>query len=200
MQDMHVVLHGLALKKHASAEAVAGIIGLPLERVQALLAQAQAKGRVTEAQGRWLLAPMARMALEGEYSKTCDGLRRNAEFIAAYEAFEHINTELKQLITDWQTLDVGGSRVPNDHSNAAYDNRVIDRLGALHERADRILARLAAVLPRMQIWRDKLLAALERAEDGAVEWVSDVRIESYHTLWFELHEDLLRLTGRTRTE
>ena len=47
---------------------------------------------------------------------------------------------------------------------------------------------------------DKLLAALEKAEDGAIEWVSDAKIESYHTLWFELHEDLLRLMGREREE
>ena len=41
---------------------------------------------------------------------------------------------------------------------------------------------------------------LEKAEDGKVEWVSDARIESYHTVWFELHEDLLRLLGRQREE
>jgi hypothetical protein len=42
--------------------------------------------------------------------------------------------------------------------------------------------------------------ALEKAEDGATEWVSDAKIESYHTLWFELHEDLLRLMRREREE
>ncbi len=42
--------------------------------------------------------------------------------------------------------------------------------------------------------------ALERAEGGAIEWVSDARILSYHTVWFELHEDLLRILGRQRSE
>ena len=46
----------------------------------------------------------------------------------------------------------------------------------------------------------KLGTALEKAEDGAIEWVSDAKIESYHTLWFELHEDLLRLMRREREE
>ena len=32
------------------------------------------------------------------------------------------------------------------------------------------------------------------------EWVSDARLPSYHTLWFELHEDLLRILGRRRAE
>jgi hypothetical protein len=198
--DMHLVLHGLAIKKHADAAAVAKLVGLPPERAAAALADAVKRGRANEAQGRFILAPMARMALDGEYSKYYSDLRANADFVAAYEGFERINVELKQLITDWQTMDVAGKRVPNDHSNAAHDQKVIDRLGEMHERADKVFARLAAGLPRLQIYRDHLLQALEKAEDGAIEWVSDARIDSYHTVWFELHEELLRLMGRTRVE
>ena len=198
--DMHLALHGLAIKKHADAAAVAKLVGLPVERVTAALADALKRGRVAEAQGRYLLTPMARMALDGEYSRHYDGLRRNTEFVAAYEGFERVNVELKQLITDWQTMEVAGQRVPNDHSNSAHDQRVIDRLGEMHERADKLFASLAAGLPRLQIYRDHLLAALEKAEDGELQWVSDARIDSYHTVWFELHEELLRLMGRTRTE
>jgi hypothetical protein len=36
--------------------------------------------------------------------------------------------------------------------------------------------------------------------ETAIEWISDAKIESYHTLWFELHEDLLRLMRREREE
>ena len=198
--DSHLVLHGLAIKKHASPEAVAHLLGLPAERVKTALADAVKRGRAAEAQGRYVLAPMARMSLDGEYSKYYSDLRGNADFVAAYEGFERINVELKQLITDWQTMDVAGKRVPNDHSNEAHDQKVLDRLGEMHERADKIFARLAAGLPRLQIYRDHLLQALEKAEDGAIEWVSDARIDSYHTVWFELHEELLRLMGRVRVE
>ncbi len=52
----------------------------------------------------------------------------------------------------------------------------------------------------MAIYREKLEAALEKAEKGAIAWVSDAKIESYHTVWFELHEDLLRLMRRERSE
>ena len=38
------------------------------------------------------------------------------------------------------------------------------------------------------------------AEKGEIAWVSDARIESYHTVRFELHEDLLRLMRRERGE
>ena len=87
-----------------------------------------------------------------------------------------------------------------DSSNREYDERIIGKLGDLHEQADPILARLAERLPRLALYRQKLLSALEKSEDGAVEWVSDARIDSYHTVWFELHEDLLRVMGRERVE
>lgn len=200
MQEMHLVLHGLAIKKHATPEEVGRLVGVPVERVRQLLADAVSRGKVAEAQGRYLLSPLARMALDGDYSKFYGALRSNADFVTAYEGFERINVELKQLITDWQTLDVAGQRVPNDHSDKAHDARVIDRLGDLHEHADALFARLAAGLPRLQIYRDHLLEALEKAEDGDIQWVSDARIDSYHTVWFELHEELLRLMGRQRQE
>lgn len=198
--ELHLVLHGLAIKKHASAEAVAGLMGLDPGRAATLLAESVARGRALEAQGRFSLAPMARVALDASYSRHYDELRGSAEFAAQYEQFERVNASLKSLITDWQVVTVAGSRVNNDHSDPDYDARIIDRLGDLHEQAERTLSGLAAHLSRLSIYAHKLRAALERAEDGGIEWVSDARIESYHTVWFELHEDLLRMLGRTRAE
>jgi hypothetical protein len=59
---------------------------------------------------------------------------------------------------------------------------------------------LVAGAPRLRVYQDKLMAALESAEAGDVAAVSDARTDSYHTVWFELHEDLLRLMGRQREE
>jgi hypothetical protein len=193
-------MHGLAIKKSGTPEAIAGIVGLETDEVRGVLAKLVEAKRAVEAQGKYLLTPPARMALDSDYSRLYGDLRGNPAFKAGYEGFEKINGPLKQLITDWQTVPMGGERVPNDHGNEDYDGKIIDRLGDLHERAEAVLNQIAAVLPRMGIYRDKLLAALEKAEDGAIEWVSDAKIESYHTLWFELHEDLLRLMGREREE
>lgn len=200
MNETHLVMHGLAIKKSGTPEAIAGIVGLDTDDVRGVLAKLVEAKRCVEAQGKYLLTPPARMALDSDYSRLYGDLRGDAAFKAGYEGFERINNPLKQLITDWQTVPVGGERVPNDHSNEDYDGKIIDRLGELHERAEAVLNQLAAVLPRMSIYREKLLAALEKAEDGEIEWVSDAKIESYHTLWFELHEDLLRLMGREREE
>ena len=196
----HLVLHAIAVKKHADAGAIAELLGLPAADVGRLLADAVRSGRAIEAQGKHALAPLARVALDGQYSREYAALRADAAFLGAYEAFERINVQLKGLITEWQTLELGGTRVPNDHSDRNYDERIIGKLGDLHERAERILRQLERGVPRFAYYRTKLSAALEKAEDGAVTWVSDVTLPSYHTLWFELHEDVLRLLGRKRVE
>ena len=200
MNDAHLVMHGLAIKKHATPEDVAGVLGLEPDAVRETLSKLVAARRVVEAQGRYLLSPAARMLLDTDYSRYYGDLRANADFQAGYAGFERLNGALKQLMTDWQTIVVRGDRLPNDHSDKDHDAKIIDRLGDLHERAEPVLDRLASALPRLAIYRDKLEAALHKAEKGAIAWVSDAKIESYHTVWYELHEDLLRLTQRERSE
>lgn len=198
--ERHLVLHGVAVKKNGTADDVGEVAGLPVDAVAAWLDALAATGRVIETGGKFVLTPLARVSLEGDYSRFWDGLRGDDPFMAAYHEFEQINVQLKNLITDWQTLEVGGTRVVNDHSNKEHDAKLIDRLGALHERADGVLATLEKSSARFGYYRRGLLAALEKSEDGETEWVSDARRNSYHTLWFELHEDLLRIVGRQRVE
>jgi hypothetical protein len=200
MSDMHLALHGLAIKKYASPKDVAEIVGMDAEKVASLLAEAESRGRVARAGDKFMLTAPAQVALRSEYSRVYADQRSSSAMNAAYDDFEKVNVLLKQLVTDWQTMDVGGEKLPNDHSNRDHDEKIIDRLGALHERSEPILKRMAAGLPRLGIYSEMLTAALEKAEVGAIEWVSDARIASYHTVWFEMHEDLLRALGRERVE
>jgi hypothetical protein len=200
MSDMHLALHGLAIKRHASPQDVAEIIGLDAASVEALLVEAEKRGRVAKAGGKFMLTPPAQMALRSEYSRVYAEQRASAAMNRAYDDFETVNAQLKQLITEWQTVEIGGGKVANDHSNKAYDEKIIDRLGDLHERVEPILHCLARELPRLDVYPRMLTAALENAEDGAIQWVSDAKIASYHTVWFEMHEDLLRVLGRERDE
>ena len=200
MNHRDLVHHGLAIKRHATAEAVAELVGLPGTRVAALLAEAVATQRAVEVKGAYALAPLARIALESRYDLYFEALRQEPAFVAAYEEFERINRSLKAVITDWQTVEIGGTRLANDHRDASYDAAVMDRLATVHDRVESVLRRLAAHVPRLANYETLLLTALEAAEDGEGAWVSDVRRASYHTVWFELHEDLLRLMGRQRDE
>jgi hypothetical protein len=90
--------------------------------------------------------------------------------------------------------------VPNDHSDAAYDTKIINELGDLHERAEPVLRALSAKLPRYRAYEDRLAAAYDQALGGETDFVSGVRVDSYHLVWHELHEDLLRVLGRGRQE
>jgi hypothetical protein len=200
MDSRSLAFHGLAIKRHAAAAAVAGLTGLPQATVQSELDTAVATGRAVEVKGAYSLAPLARVALQATYDRHFADLRADPAFAAAYHGFERINPDLKSVITDWQTMDLRGERRANDHSDQDYDNKVIDRLSALHERAEPVFTGLARGLPRLAIYARKLEAALDKAEDGGAEWVSDIHRESYHTVWFELHEELLRIMGTEREE
>lgn len=200
MDDRMLVLHGLAIKRHANAEAIASLTGLSTSVAKSLLEVAVATGRAAEVRGACSLTPLARVALQACYELHFEHLRSNTQFEAAYLGFERLNPELKQIITDWQTIDVRGERSANDHTDSEYDSKIIDRLSVLHERAEPVLAGLAHGLPRLAIYGRKLEAALDSVEAGEPQWVSDIHRDSYHTVWFELHEDLLRIMGRARVE
>lgn len=200
MNDTTLALHGLAIKKHGSAAEVAQITGLTEAVVLASLEAAVKANRAAKAGEKYMLQPAAQIALRTGYSRDFAAQRADAAMQAAYDDFEKINEQLKQLITDWQTLNIGGTLVPNDHSDTDYDHKIIDKLGRLHDRAEPILDRFSAGLPRLAVYKTLLTVALERAEDGDTAWVSDAKCMSYHTVWFELHEDLIRVLNRKRIE
>ena len=54
--------------------------------------------------------------------------------------------------------------------------------------------------PRAGRYRARLSAALEQALAGDLRFVASPRVDSYHGAWFELHEDLILLAGRTRAD
>ena len=76
-------------------------------------------------------------------------------------------------------------------------NRILDRLTDVHRRAERICADLTAVLPRFGRYGVRLGNALARADAGETAAVADT-IDSYHSVWFQLHEDLLVTLGLPR--
>jgi predicted HD phosphohydrolase len=47
-------------------------------------------------------------------------------------------------------------------------------------------------------YRRRLERAHASIEAGDPRFVASPRVDSYHSIWFELHEDLIRLAGRTR--
>jgi DNA-binding MarR family transcriptional regulator len=117
-----------------------------------------------------------------------------AALAAAYADFRVVNAEFKVLVTDWQLKD----GQPNTHEDHEYDAGVLARLDDLHHRAAPIIAAAAVQLPRLSRYSAKLQAALANVRAGETAWLSRPLIDSYHTVWFELHEELIVATGLTR--
>lgn len=196
-----LALHGLAVKKAGSPAAVAAVLGADEGEVEAALEAAVAAGRAAGAKGTFMVAPAGREWLDERYPVVYADFRADPAATETYERFERINRELLSLFTDWQMIPAaGGERIPNDHYDADYDAGIVDRLGAQHERAEKVLDRFAALEPRLGVHKQRLDDAYDKVLAGELDWVSGARIDSYHTVWFELHEDLLRMLGREREE
>jgi hypothetical protein len=139
----------------------------------------------------------ARLRELREGTRLAPGSREERECGRVYEAFRPLNREVLQLCTDWQVCPGGA---PNDHRDAAYDWSVIDRLEAVDERAGPLLRRLAGVGPRFAPYRERLGNARRRLAHGEHEWLTSPRVDSYHTVWMELHEELLVALGLARRD
>jgi pyruvate,orthophosphate dikinase len=93
-----------------------------------------------------------------------------------------------------------GPEAVNDHSDAEYDAAVIARLGELHADVEDWLGPLSTALPRLARYGARLSAAASAAAAGNGKFIASPRVDSYHGAWFELHEDLIGLAGRTRAD
>jgi hypothetical protein len=116
-----------------------------------------------------------------------------------HEQFLKLNPTLLDGSTDWQMIRVGDGHIVNDHRDPDYDAKVLDRLIKLDESAQRICADLSGSLTRFRAYGPRLSRALGRALAGDHVYVTD-NLESYHNVWFQLHEDLLVTLGISRDD
>jgi hypothetical protein len=137
----------------------------------------------------------ARLRELRERTRFVPGSPEEMECSAAYATFRSLNRAVLQVCTDWQVRPGGAL---NDHADAAYDWSVLDRLEALDDRAGPLVRRLAGVDPRFSPYHERLREARRRVVDGEREWLTSPRIDSYHTVWMELHEELLTALGLER--
>ncbi|MEX1133682.1 MAG: pyruvate, phosphate dikinase [Acidimicrobiia bacterium] len=117
---------------------------------------------------------------------------------AALDDFLDLDGRMKEIVTSWQMREVDGEQVLNDHTDEDYDRAILDELAKLHARATDWLAPLLPGLERLETYRIRLIRAAEEVSKGNHHYIASPRIDSYHNIWFELHEDLIQLAGRTR--
>lgn len=195
-----LALHGLRLRPIASAAAVADIAGIDAAEAESILTAAVGEGLVVKREGRlsgFALLPPGRQAHQQLLAAELETTGARDAVHAGYKRFLALNGDLLEICTAWQLKDPV-AQILNDHDDPAYDQGVIDRLVALDEQARPVFAELAEALDRYRTYGERFAAALERVQAGETSYVADPMVPSYHTVWFELHEDLLATLGIDR--
>jgi pyruvate,orthophosphate dikinase len=193
------VLRALVVKGYATPEAIAAALLCPPEEASGLLDRLVADGLAEIAAGSFRLTADGKSV--GRERIAADTERWGAEnAVAALDAFLAFDHRMKQTVTAWQIREADGAQAFNDHSDAAYDARVLDDLGTLHADASAWLRPLVVGLPRLAAYVERLERAAAAARDGDHRYVASPRVDSYHGAWFELHEDLILLAGRNRAD
>jgi pyruvate,orthophosphate dikinase len=188
------VLRALRLKGRADADALASATGMDAAQASSIAAGLVSAGEARDASGNFMLMSSGRdrlAALLEEERASVDA----AAMREVHEDFVAVNGDFKQLASDWQLRD---GETPNDHTDSAYDQSVMSRLPGIHERVMPVVAQAATLAPRLEHYQARLASALEKVQTGDSRWLLSPLIDSYHTVWFELHEELIGLAGLSR--
>ncbi|MGF1599626.1 MAG: PEP/pyruvate-binding domain-containing protein [Acidimicrobiales bacterium] len=188
----------LVLKGMATAVTVAEWAGVSENEAMAALAELAAAGHTQD-------GPSGRVMLSADGTAAADAFYL-AEAAAAtpviephLDRFHQLNHRFKEVVTAWQLREIAGERVLNDHSDPDYDAGVLAALtDEIHVGICEILAAVVEGVARLDAYRPRLEAAVAAIRAGELEMVANPLRNSYHTVWFELHEELIRLSGRNR--
>lgn len=191
------VLQAVRLKGRVRPADLAATLNEDLAGVTTVVEQLTAAGLLVDG-ATVRITPAGRERLAALLDEERTGVDR-AALAAAYGDFRSVNADFKSVVTDWQ-LKGGPGGTSNTHDDAAYDGAVLARLDDVHARVLPIIEAAAAQLPRLSAYSAKLVVALGKVRDGETAWLTRPLIDSYHTVWFELHEELISAVGLKREE
>jgi len=140
------------------------------------------RGFMLTPEGRdWVLAEVGteQMSIDHPLFETC------------YQRFLALNDEFKKLVSGWQMAGAAGQ---GDEERAT----LVGSLERLHERFAPILADTGRELGRLVFYGRRFEQALDALRAGDMSMLASPIKDSYHTVWFEYHEELIALTGRDR--
>jgi len=197
--DAGECLRLIGLKGFATVDGLAEALGCPTSAAMAAVDELIAVGDVSESAGALRLTDAGTARHHALLAAGQDELGRE-RIDSWFDPFLELDRRTKVTVTAWQLREAasGSGPVVNDHGDAAYDALVLERLVALAEAVDEWLGTLEVSAPRFGAYRRRLRGAAQRAVAGDQRYVASPRVDSYHGIWFELHEDLILLAGRTR--
>ena len=143
----------LRLKGFGEIDAISSVHALDSSVAQDVLAAMVSENkcvmRQIEGVDKYVLTPSGREDGEKLLSEELDSSDARVAVQSGYEQFLDLNPSMLQLCTDWQVVNDGaGEQKLNDHSDTAYDDEILGRLGDLDRQVTRILGDLNEALSR----------------------------------------------------
>lgn len=199
-----LALHAVRLLGVADNEAAASRFALDPAVAKELLLDGQAFGWVTWSEfagiGGWSLTAAGRAENERRLKAELEASGGAESIRAVYGEFLPLNARLQKACTHWQLRPTADDPLAfNDHTDAVWDQKVIDELADLAERLRPLVIQLATLLDRFHGYHGRFAAALDRARAGYHAWIDQTSVDSCHKVWFELHEDLIATLNVSRS-
>lgn len=177
--------------------------GLKPERITSILVRFVEKGYVEKEiyAGReiWKITPIGEKFVNSYRQFMLAQTGQKDAIIKICEEFEDLNVKFKELVTKWQLKMINGIPILNDHSDPEYDSVILNQLFALHEKVIETLENLAIIIPMYKNYIRRLDFASKKLKEGTFDYMTKDK-SSYHNVWFELHESILKLWGKERIE
>lgn len=153
-----------------------------------------------EGRERWRITPAGAQLANSHRQLLLARTEQKETITQKFEQFENFfNVRIKELVTNWQMKIVEGVPVINDHSDSEYDAAILKQIYDVNRRVVITLDELASAIPMFKTYVERLDFAIEKLEAGDFDYLTKNK-DSYHNVWFELHETILKLWGRERTE
>ncbi|MGB3736159.1 MAG: hypothetical protein WA964_14470 [Ilumatobacter sp.] len=189
--------HALRIKGFAAVDTLVEMTSLSTDDVELALTRLADNGytQFRENRGLWQLTADGRAAHGEHLLADLEGLDVAATLRTHYQSFLTSNSKFKELCGDWQLRD----GEPNDHSDTAYDESVVERLSALHADALPAVTSMGEGISRMRPYSNRLVEVLAKVQTGETKMFTGVMCGSYHDVWMELHEDLILTQGIDRS-
>jgi DNA-binding MarR family transcriptional regulator len=176
--------------------------GLESHEVESLLQGFETRGYVRKIVNNgtyWEITPDGENVVSAHRQFILSQVKQKDATIKLFEDFENLNIKFKELVTMWQVKNVEGVFVINDHTDPEYDAKILNELFTLHNDVVEIVGRIAKEFPRFKRYINRLEHAIEKLKSGEHDYIV-TNPKSYHNVWYELHEDILKLWGKERKE
>jgi pyruvate,orthophosphate dikinase len=181
-------LRTIQLKGLCSAERLGAALGIGDGEVQAALETHQAilkttpRGYALTPDGRgWVLEQIAL-----ESAAISAGLLEEE-----WLRFLELNHGFKALVTEFQHAGINGA----EHERWSW---LVGEMDELHASFTPVVEAVSAKAPRLAAYQPRFESAIAALRAGDHTMLASPLKDSYHTLWFEYHEELIALTGRDR--